>query len=144
MSELDVVSIGAAGTFVVKGNVSASKLRTEICRRLPFKPELMICSARELLDLAGGNYFANAPTGKEFGRFVSVMDKAPRAAPSLPIEQPAGPKWEVRIIAVMGRFALSVRRLGRTYSNAVVEKHFNVGATTRNWNTIEAIRRVLE
>jgi len=39
---------------------------------------------------------------------------------------------------------LSLRRLGQTYSNAVVEKHLGVPATTRNWNTIEAIREVLE
>ena len=47
-------------------------------------------------------------------------------------------------MAVSGRFALSVRRLGETYSNAVVEKHFGVPATTRNWNTIETICEVLE
>jgi len=39
---------------------------------------------------------------------------------------------------------LSVRRLGQTYSNAVVEKHLGVPATTRNWNTIDTIREVLE
>jgi len=39
---------------------------------------------------------------------------------------------------------LSVRRLGQTYSNAVVEKQLGIPATTRNWNTIEAIREVLE
>jgi hypothetical protein len=64
--------------------------------------------------------------------------------PPLPLEQPAGAKWEVRIVAIIGRFALSVRRLGQTYANAVVEKHLGVPATTRNWNTIEAIREVLE
>jgi uncharacterized protein (DUF1697 family) len=64
--------------------------------------------------------------------------------PRLPIEQPAGARWEVRIVAVIGRFALSVRRLGQTYSNAVVEKHFGVPATTRNWNTMVAVSEVLE
>jgi uncharacterized protein (DUF1697 family) len=66
------------------------------------------------------------------------------AKPPLPLEQPAGAKWEARIVVVTGRFALSVRRLGQTYSNAVVEKHLGVPATTRNWNTIETIREVLE
>ena len=55
-----------------------------------------------------------------------------------------GKMWEVRIIAITGRFALSVRRIGQTYSNAVVEKHFSISATTRNWNTIESICRILE
>jgi len=144
LEQFGVVNIGAAGTFVVRENVSQTKLRDEILRRLPFKPELMICPAREVLALARGNWFGDAPAGKDAGRFVSVLQKAPRAKPPLPIEQPAGAKWEVRIVAITGRFALSVRRLGQTYSNAVVEKHLDVPATTRNWNTIEAIRKVLE
>jgi uncharacterized protein (DUF1697 family) len=142
--EFGVVNIGAAGTFVVRENVSQTKLRGELLRRLPFKPELMICPARDVLALARGNWFGDAPAGKDLGRFVSVLQKTPRAKPSLPLEQPIGAKWEVRIVAIAGRFVLSVRRLGQTYANAVVEKHLGVPATTRNWNTIEAIREVLE
>ncbi len=144
LAEFGVVNLGAAGTFVVRLDVSQTKLRDEILRRLPFKPELMICPAREVLALAQSDPFQNSPTGKDLGRFVSVLEKAPRSVPKLPIEKPLGARWEVRIIAVVGRFALSVRRLGETYSNAVVEKHFGVAATTRNWNTIEAICEVLE
>jgi uncharacterized protein (DUF1697 family) len=144
LDQFGVVNIGAAGTFVVRENTSQSKLREEILRRLPFKPELMILPAREVLALARGDWFANSPAGKDVGRFVSVLQKAPRVKPPLPIEQPAGEKWEVRIIAITGKFALSVRRLGQTYSNAVVEKHLAIPATTRNWNTIESIRKILE
>ena len=144
LAHYGVVNLGAAGTFVVRENVSEVKLRDEIMRRLPFKPELMICSARDVLTLTRGNWFADAPAGKDVGRFVSVLQKAPRVKPPLPIEQPGGGKWEVRIVAITGRFALSVRRLGQTYSNAVVEKQFGIAATTRNWNTIEAIREVLD
>src|SRR6266581_9238110 len=144
LADFDVVNIGAAGTLVVRQNVGQAKLRDEFLRRLPFKPELMICPAREVLALARGNWFADAPAGKDVGRFVSVLQKAPRAKPPLPIDQPAGEKWEVRVVAITGKFALSVRRLGQTYTNAVVEKHLGIPATTRNWNTIEAIREVLE
>ena len=144
LAKFDIVNIGAAGTLVVRENVSETKLRDEILRRLPFKPELMICLARDVLALARGNWFGDAPVGKDMGRFVSVLQKAPRAKPSLPLEQPAGARWEVRVVAITGRFALSLRRLGQTYSNAVVEKHLGVPATTRHWNTIEAIRDVLE
>ena len=129
---------------MVGENVSQTKLRDEILRRLPFEPELMICPARDVLALARGNWFGDAPDGKNVGRFVSVLQKAQRAKLPLPIEQPAGEKWEVRVVAITGRFALSVRRLGRTYSNAVVEKQLGIPATTRNWNTIESIREVLE
>jgi uncharacterized protein (DUF1697 family) len=144
LAQYGVVNIGAAGTFVARENVSETKLREEILRRLPFKPELMICPARDLLALARGNWYADAPAGKDVGRFVSVLQKAPRVKPRLPIEQPTGAKWEVRVVAITGRFVLSVRRLGQTYSNAVVEKHLGVPATTRGWNTIETIRDILE
>ena len=144
LADFDVVNIGAAGTFVVRESVGQTELRAEILRRLPFQPELMICPTRDVLALAHSDAFQNAPTGKALGRFVTVMQKALRTLPPLPIEQPTGPKWEVRIIAVTGRFALSVRRLGKTYSNAVVERHLGVPATTRNWNTIETICRILE
>jgi len=144
LADFGAVNIGAAGTLVVRESVGQAKLREEILTRLQFQPELMICPVREVLALARGDWFGDAPAGKDVGKFVSVMRKAPRLKPPLPIEQPVGKKWEVRIIAVTGRFALSVRRLGQTYSNAVVEKQFGIPATTRNWNTIEAIRRILE
>ena len=143
LAEFGVVNLGAAGTFVVREPLGQATLRAEILRRLPFQPELMICPAREVLALARSEPFAGAPAGKEIGRFVSVMQKAPRARPRLPFDQPAG-KWEVRIIGIVGRFALTVRRLGKTYSNAVVEKSFGVPATTRNWNTIETLCEILK
>lgn len=145
LSDFAVVSVGAAGTFVVRKNVNQLKLRAEIWRRLPFKPELMICPARDVLALADSKPFCDAPTGKDVGRFLSVMQKAPRPLPRIPLEQPAGGPWKVRIIAVSGRFALSLRRPGRKniYPNAAVEKLFGVSATTRNWNTIETICQIL-
>ena len=144
LAAFDVVNLGAAGTFVVRGDVSRTKLQAEILRRLPFKPELMICPASEVSVLARGSWFADAPTGKSMGRFVSVLRQTPRATPALPIEHPAGKKWEVCLVAVSGRFVVSVRRLSQTYSNPVVEKHFGQPATTRNWNTVEKIWEVLQ
>src|SRR5436190_13965044 len=85
--QFGVVNIGAAGTFVVRENVSQAKLRDEILRRLRFKPELMICPAREVLELARGNWFGDVPAGKDIGQFASVLQKAPRAKPPLPIQQ---------------------------------------------------------
>ena len=144
LAAFDVVNVGAAGTFVVRALVSPAKLRDEILRRLPFRPELIICPAHDVLALACGSGFRDAPGGKAIGRFVSVLQQVPRLKPKLPIEQPVGGKWEVRIVAVVGRFASSVRRIGQTYSNAVAEKHFGVPATTRNWNTLETVCRILE
>ena len=147
LAVLGVVNVGAAGTFVVRGKIGPSSLRVELLRRLPFKTELMICPAREILDLARGEAFARDPTEQGVRRFVSVMEKVPRKLPRLPFDRPADGKWEVKVTGIIGRYALSLRRrLGHTtiYPNEVIEKNLGVSATTRGWETIQAICRILD
>ncbi len=147
MSDFDVVNVGAAGTFVIRKTISQATARAELLRRLPFTAEFMICQSRDVIDLTSGEPFPNEPSDKDVSRFVSVLAKRPRTLPPLPISQPAGETWQVKVIGVTGRFALSVhRRLGRTfvYPNEVVEKNLGVSATTRNWNTISAICDILK
>jgi uncharacterized protein (DUF1697 family) len=45
LTHLDVVSIGAAGTFVIRRPVSRARLRAELARRLPFNAEIVICDS---------------------------------------------------------------------------------------------------
>ena len=148
MAKFDVVNIGAAGTLVVRAKISQTALRTEFENRLPFKTELILCREREILDLFHRNPFRKVPPEtKDLRHYLTVMTKAPRPPPPLPLDKPAGNKWEVHIFEILGRFALSVWRRqsdGILYPNAVVEKHFLVPATTRNWNTISAICEVLK
>ena len=147
LANFDVVNVGAAGTFVIRKPISQAMLRAELLRRLPFKAELMICRSRDVIDLASGGPFPDGPYDKDVSRFVSVLAKRPRTLPPLPISQPAGEKWQVKVIGVPGRFALSLyRRLGRTvvYPNEVVEKKLGVSATTRNWDTISTICDILK
>lgn len=146
LAHLGVVNLGAAGTFVVPGSVSQKTLRTEVLRRLPVPAELMICPGRDVVDLVARDPFPNGAAYEDLRRFVSVMAKRPPRLPSLPLTEPAGNQWQVRVVAVSGRFALSFwRRLGRSFvdPNGVVEKHFGVRATTRNWNTIQKVRDAL-
>jgi hypothetical protein len=66
--------------------------------------------------------------------------------PELPISRPADENWQVKIIGVAGRYAVShLRRLGQRglYPNEVVEKSLGVSATTRNWNTLATICKIL-
>lgn len=147
LADFDVVNVGAAGTFVIRKTTSQETVRAELLRRLPFKAEIMICRSRDVVDLASGGAFPAGPSDKDVGRFVSVLANPPGTLPRLPFSQPAGDKWQVKIIGVHGRFALSLqRRLGRpvVYPNAIVEKHLGVSATTRNWNTISTIRDILK
>jgi uncharacterized protein (DUF1697 family) len=144
LAHLGVINVGAAGTFVVPGNVAPKAIRAEFLERLPFEAELMICRGSDVLDLVASEPF---PSAKDLRRFVSVISRRPGKPPRLPLCQPAGDRWEVKVIAVSGAFALSLwRRLGKSFvdPNAVVEKGFGLSATTRNWNTIVKICEILE
>lgn len=143
LAAFEVVSIGAAGTFVVRAKVAAARLRAEILRRLPFAPEMMFCPGVTITKLVQESEFGRAESeAAAVGeRFVSVLARAPRTLPPLPYEYPAGNRWEVQLVACVGPLVLSRRRPGQTYANAVVEKHFGLAATTRNWNTITAIAK---
>jgi uncharacterized protein (DUF1697 family) len=146
LADFGVVNIGAAGTFVVREPVTAAKLRAEIHRQLPFQPELIICPAREVITLARSDPFRKKPAGIDTVSYVTILQKALKNLPALPLEQPSGKKWEVRVFGVSGRFVLSFwqrQQKGILYPNAVVEKQFGVSATTRNWNTIAAIAEAL-
>jgi uncharacterized protein (DUF1697 family) len=147
LADLDVVNIGAAGTFVVCKPIETDALKRRIHAKLEFKPELIICSARELMGLADDDPFRLAPRDPKVQRYITILSSAPSSSPVMPIEQPPGRNWEVRVLGVTGRFAASLcRRLGKgvTYPNPVCEKHLGVGGTTRNWNTILTVCEVLK
>jgi uncharacterized protein (DUF1697 family) len=147
LADLDVVNVGAAGTFVVRKPIGQAPLRAEILRRLPFPAEVMICRGREVLDLARAEAFPEDPAHGDARRFVSVLAKRPRTLPPFPLSQPDGNAWQVRVVGVWGKCALSLwRRLGQRllYPNEVVEKRLGVAATTRNWNTVAALCDLLQ
>jgi len=147
LAHLGVSNLGAAGTFVVRGTLGESPLRAEFLRRLPFACELMVCQGRDLLRLAAAEPFPDSPQSPDLRRFVTLLAKRPRELPSLPWCYPPGDQWQVRLVGVSGRFVLCHwRRLGRSFvePNGIVEKQFGVSATTRNWNTILRICKVLQ
>ena len=147
LAHLDTVSVGAAGTFVVRKKIGQAALRDEIIRRLPFQAEIMICPAREVLELTSQEQIQDDDSAADATRYVSVLAKRPQKLPDLPLRQPDTEDWQVKIVAVIGRFALSLhRRQGRTlvYPNEVVEKKLGISATTRNWSTILAVCELLK
>lgn len=122
-------------------------MRAGFLAKLPFETHLTICRGRDLLDLAAAKPFSSTPAGNDTRPYVSVLAKRPRTLPRLPISAPPGEKWQVRIVGVAGKLVLSLaRRLGKTilYPNEVVEKQFGAPATTRNWDTIVTICKILE
>jgi len=146
LSKFGVVNIGAVGTFVVRENVSESALRAAIAKKLPFKCEIMICPARDIMKLASKDPFAGQPSGENITRFVNVLAKRLPSPPSLPLCLPADDDWLLKIIAIENRFVFGLyRREMKAISYlGKVEKLLGVPATNRNWNIIEKIAKILE
>jgi uncharacterized protein (DUF1697 family) len=141
----DVVNVGAAGTFVVRKRVSSADLRAVLLRKLPFEAEIMICDGRDVAALVDANPFRDEPSSPDVVRFVSILSKAARVEPSLPIVLPANGPWLLRIIGSNGRFVLGMyRRHMKTIGYlGQIDKLLGAVATTRNWNTITAVARLL-
>ena len=145
LKHLDAVNIGAAGTFVIRQSVSRAQLRAELARQLPFEAEIMICQGREIARLTAQNPFARQPVRPDIVRFVTVLSQRPRSEPSMPISFPSSGRWLLRILGREDRFVFGVyRRHMKVISYlGAVDRLFGVPVTTRNWNTITAIARVL-
>jgi len=146
MGEFDVVNVGAAGTFVVRKPGPRKKFREELLRRLPFEAEVVLCDARELICLEMEDPFGAEPTRPDVVRFVSILSKAGGVRASLPVSFPKDGEWLVRVIARDGQFVFGMyRRHMRTIGYlGQIDKLYGVPATTRNWNTIAAIARILK
>jgi uncharacterized protein (DUF1697 family) len=130
---------------VVRENVSQSVLRSAIAKKLPFKCEIMICSARDIIKLASKNPFARQPSGPHITRFVNVLAKRLPSRPLLPLRLPSDDDWLLKVIAIEGRFVFGLyRRQMKAISYlGKIEKLLGVPATTRNWNTIQRVVQVL-
>lgn len=146
LAEFGVVNIGAVGTFVVREDVSEAALRAAIARKLPFKCEIMICPARDIIKLGSKDPFSEQqPSSPHITHFVSVLAKRPRMLPSLPFSLPSDNDWALKVIAVQDRFVLGLyRRQMKAISYlGKIEKLLGVPATTRNWNTIQKVAKIL-
>lgn len=145
LKHLEAVNIGAAGTFVIRRPVSRAQLRTELARRLPFDAQVMICDGREIVRLMSRDHFASVRVRPDVVRFVSVLSQRPRTAPSMPVCFPAEGQWLLKVLAQDNQFVLGVyrRQMKAIAYLGMLDRMFGSPATTRNWNTIQAISRVL-
>jgi uncharacterized protein (DUF1697 family) len=145
LSKFGVINIGAVGTFVVRENVSEPVLRAAIAKKLPFKCEIMICPARDIIKLVSTDPFSKQPSGPTITRFVSVLAKVLPSPPPLPLFLPSKTNWGLKIIAIEGRFILGlyIREMKAISYLGKLEKQLDVPITTRSWTTIEKIATVL-
>ncbi len=146
LPELGLVNIGAAGTFLVRRPVGRAELRRALRRQLPFAAEIVVCEGSQVRALLDGDPFAGQRLRPDMVRFVSILSRSPTMTPQFPIAFPAGRRWLVKLIARTDCFVAGIYRrhmktigyLGR------IDRLFDVGLTTRNWNTFTAIARALD
>jgi uncharacterized protein (DUF1697 family) len=146
LSDYGVVNVGAAGTFVVRKPVSREKFRAALLQKLPFEAHVVLCDGRDLLRLEKENPFGAEPARDGTVRFVSVLSKAVHVRPAVPITLPPFGEWFVRLIAAENQFVFGMyRRHMKTIGYlGQIDKLFCVPVTTRNWNTIVAVMRILK
>jgi uncharacterized protein (DUF1697 family) len=145
LADLDVVNIGAAGTFIVRGAKSQARVRDEFARRLPFETDIMICRGADIVRLMAKNPFARQPVRRDVTQFVTVLARRPRDDAKFPQHFPSSGKWLVKVLARDDRYVMGVyRRDMQTirYLGAL-DRQIGERSTTRNWNTMKAIADVL-
>ena len=105
----------------------------------------MICQGREIARLLSRNFFTGHPTRPDIVRFVSVLSRRPRSVPLLPMNVPSSGKWLLKVLARDGRFVIGIYRRHMKVISCLgtLDRIFGAPATTRNWNTITAIGKVL-
>ena len=145
LKHLGAVNIGAAGTLVIRRRMTQARARAEVERKLPFVTEIVICQGHEIQKLFAKDHFAGQSARPDVVRFVSVLSKRPRLAPPTPANFPSRGRWLMRIIAKRGRFVIGVYRRHMKVIGylGALDRFYGVSVTTRNWNTVAAIVRVL-
>jgi uncharacterized protein (DUF1697 family) len=146
LPHLDIVNVGAAGTFVVRGKASATTIRREIVSRLPFEPAIAIRPASEVLAFVHSEPFRGVTFSKQLRGWVAVLTGKPKAQPSLPIRTPDGDLWSVRFDRLDGSYAMGLWhwRPKFQFASVIVEDAVGVSATTRWWETFERIAKILD
>jgi uncharacterized protein (DUF1697 family) len=145
LEHLHAVSIGAAGTFVIRRAIDRAQLRVEFARRLPFDAGITICHGRDIVKLICLDVFSGFPVRPDIVRFVSVLSRASRRTPPTPMSLPPTGRWLVRVLAREKRFVVGMhRRQMRVISYlGMLDRIFGVPVTTRSWSTIAEIAKVL-
>src|SRR5262249_45120790 len=142
---LDAISIGAAGTFLIRQPVGRAQLRAELARQLPFSAEIIIFGATGILRLMSHNPFAHQPFRPHLVRFARTFARIPRSEPALPMRFPSSGRWLLKVLQRENRFVFGLyrRHLKVIGYLGAVDRLFGVPVTTRNWNTIRAVAAVL-
>lgn len=142
LADLDLVNIGAAGTFVVPKRVAEAKLRARVADELPWDdPEMVLLSEKEVRDALDAGEGVEAPQGAK--KFGIALPQAPGKV-DFPVEARAKDgAWGMRYVLAAGRVVVGVRRRydqSGTYSTKVLDEAVGTDrGTMRDWPTWERI-----
>ena len=142
----DAVNVGAAGTLVIRKPGLRAKFLADLRRKLPFEATVCFCDGRDLIRLEMLKPFGTEPPRADVVQFVSILSEAGRSSVSLPIALPEAGEWLVRIIGSKNRLVYGVYRRHMKTIGCLgqIDKLFGAPATTRGWNTILSVLRILK
>jgi uncharacterized protein (DUF1697 family) len=145
LKHLGAINIGAAGTLVIRNPMTQAEARAEVARLLPFVAEIVVCQGREIINLLVTDPFRGQSVRPDVVRFVSVLCQRPRLAPSTPMQFPSSGQWLMKILARQNRFVIGMYRRHMKVIGylGALDRLYGASLTTRNWNTIAKIARVL-
>jgi uncharacterized protein (DUF1697 family) len=145
LKHLGAVNIGAAGTLVIRQPMTQAEARAEVARNLPFAAEIVVCQGRDIASLISKNPFEGQSVRPDVVHFISVLSQRPRLTPSTPMRFPPSGQWLMKILARRNRFVIGMYRRHMKVIGflGALDRLYGVPVTTRNWNTIAAIAKVL-
>jgi uncharacterized protein (DUF1697 family) len=146
LSIYDAVNVGAAGTLVVRKPGVRAEFLAELRRKLPFEAVIAFCDGSDLIRLETDNPFGSEPPPADVVQFVSILSAAGRRGISFPIALPEGEEWLVRIIGSTNRLVYGEyrRRMKTIGYLGQIDRLFGAPATTRSWNTILSVLKILK
>jgi uncharacterized protein (DUF1697 family) len=147
LQRFDVVNVGATGLFVVRNPGSGQTFRSELVGRLPFDTQVVVCEGADVLALESRSPFQRITVDPDHVRFVSILTGPVRGRlPAMPFGIPSNDDWYVRIIGRKGQFVFGVyrRHMKTILYLGQIDKALGAPVTTRNWNTIDAVLKILK
>lgn len=146
LKRLDVVNIGAAGTFVVRKAIGRANLSNEITRLVPFEVDVIICGGSDILNLVSKNPFDSRIISRDIIPFVGIMATRRKASSTLPSKIPADGDWGVKVLKHQDHFVIGMyrRQMKAIGYLSQLEKFLATPLAIRNWNTMLTIAKALQ
>ena len=94
LAAYDVVSVGAAGTLIVRKPGSCVKFLAALRRRLPFEARVACCDGEDLVRLEMENPFGSESSPPEIVRFVSILSSFRSLVTAKSLSQSPFPRLE--------------------------------------------------